>query len=313
MIRSGICTAAPVVAMTALAVVASTGVFGAEDDSLSDRFPDASVPIGAHVAVEAFRYSWSPDDGDDTDLTGLEARWSVAGERWSFRAAIPGLSVSGPGAIVAVGPGIGMARVRGGSGQGGGAGTGGGAGGGAGPVGSNAATKAATTSVAATTTDAVTTETGIGDVRLETTRRLGRDTSPGRFRARAGIKLPTADETRGLGTGETDVWAGFDWLREGWTTDVEAYLEWVRLGDSAEMALQDGPAAGLSLGWPIGRGGLRAGIEAARAAVPDDPSRVRGVAGGRGTIGRDGVWIAEVAAGLTDSAPDLGLSVTFRF
>lgn len=270
--------------------------------TLNSRFPESTVPIGSHIGVEVFHYNWTPDAGSDTCLTGVELRWSAAGERWAFRATLPGLGLSGPGSILALGPGSGRARSRDDAATGGqGAAL-------SSPAGPGGGSMTLNTGGPTTTT-----ETGVGDLRLETVRRLGHDTPAGQVRARAGVKLPTADESQALGTGETDFWAGFDWLRQGWTTDVEAYVEWVRLGDLPDLPLQDGPAAGLFLGWPLGRGGLRAGIDAARAAVPDDPARVRGVAGGHGTVGREGVWIAAVSAGLTDSAPDFGLSLAFRY
>lgn len=280
--------------------------------------------LDSMIATEAFYYHTNLDGGGDTTLSGLEVRWLVGNRDWVLSFAVPALSLSGPDEIMLVGPGIASsAPDHGGSSRPGtpqgtdnGSGTGkGGSGGSGGGSGGNSGTPmaAGTGGLETTTLLSPARETGLGDLRIQFSRRLGQGTGAGRFHVRGGAKVPTADESRGLGTGQLDAWAGAGWRREGWTTDIELALDWVYLGDTDRYALRDGPAGSVLLGWPIGAGGLRTGIEAARGVLPGDSARVVGVAEAYGRFGRSVGWSAEVTAGLTDTAPDLGIAATLRY
>lgn len=265
-------------------------------------------PVSSYLDADAFHYRSTLEGGERTELSGIELRWVVVGRRSTFQAALPGMSLAGPAGVVVLGHSISLS----GGGRRGTSSGGGGSGPGGGPA---TAQEGAPQQMAAFAgaESSSTRQTGLGDIRLAMTHRLGQGASFGRFLARGGLKLPTADESRGLGTGEVDFWAGLIWRREGWIVDGELYVEWVELGDPPGLPLQDGPAAGGFLDWPIGPGGLRAGLEAAKAAVPGDPTRLRCVAGGYGRMGRESGWDAEVMVGLSDSSPDLGVSVALRF
>jgi hypothetical protein len=102
------------------------------------------------------------------------------------------------------------------------------------------------------------------------------------------------------------------WKRAGWTVDTEAWLEWIRLGDLEGVEFQDGPAAGVHLDWRRDHGGFGGGLTAGRAALAGDPTRISALVGGWG-MGRSVGWSADATVGLTDSAPDLGVTVTLRF
>jgi hypothetical protein len=261
-------------------------------------------PIQFRTEAEAFHYRSSIDGGGTASLSGMELRLIGSGPRWSLRVALPALSLSGPAGLVVLGSGL--SRLHGGPGAtrsgAGGAPAAAGQGSGGGPLFGALAADASNER-----------QSGPGDLRIALARRLGHPTGFGRIALHGGVKLPTADESQGLGTGATDLWAGLTWWREGWVVDLEGYLEWQRLGDPAGFVLLDGPAAGLMLGWPIGRGGVRGGVEAARAALPGDAARLRGLLAVHGPLPRGNGWSAEAALGLSDSVPDLGLAAAFRF
>ena len=270
------------------------------------------------LEAEAFYVRWEVPDSSASEVSGVDLRWAVGGRRWWVKTAVAAIHATGPAGVILVGPTF--IGAPGGQQQEPepemGTGTGDGA------VQEQAPAVTATSgsgqnrpfffddpTMMATDRE----EFGIGDVRIQAALQLGRDLSVGRFYARAGAKAPTADETLGLGTGEWDGWGGIGWMREGWTTDVEAQLEWVHLGDQRDFEFDDGVAASLYLGWPLGRGGFRMGVESIDAGIPGEPVRVRAIAGGyRETPGRVS-WNFEAAAGLTESAPDLGVALALRY
>jgi hypothetical protein len=254
------------------------------------------------VEAEVFHLRWSVPEQPASDVSGIDLRWILSASRWSLKAALPALRTTGPAGLYLFGPSYGGVRARSGSGgePAGNGSAGGGDGVGRAPL-------------ATSTGDPDREEAGIGDLRLQAALRLGKDTGAGRFFARAGAKAPIADETPGIGTGEWDGWAGFGWRREGWTTDVEASLEWVHLGEPEGYDMDDGAAMSVQLEWPLGRGGLRAGVEAIEAGPSGDTTRVRAIAGGYRTVRARASWLVEVAAGLTETAPDFGFALAFRY
>jgi len=147
---------------------------------------------------------------------------------------------------------------------------------------------------------------------LQVIRRIGQDARWNRFSIGGGVKLPTADVDEGLGSGEADYWAGIAWRREGWSIDLSAHLDYVRLGDPEWETLQDGPAAGFGVEWPLDRRGFYVGAEAGHPVLEGDPVRLSAIGGLWGSLGRSRAWSAGISAGLTESAPDLGFSVTLR-
>lgn len=282
----------------------------------------ASEPFST-LEAEAFYVRWIVPDLATSEVSGVDLRWTVGTRRWWMKTSVAAVHATGPAGVLVIGPTFlgapGRAEEEPAPAI---TGTGSGSGGEDGAVQENAPASTATQAngqnrpflfddpiVMAKDRE----EFGIGDIRLQAAVQVGRDLPVGRFYARLGAKAPTADETLGLGTGEWDEWAGFGWFREGWTTDVEAQLEWVHLGDPQDFDFEDGVAAAVYLGWPLGRGGLRMGVESIDAGIPGEPARVRAIAGGyRETQGRVS-WNFEASAGLTDSAPDLGVALALRY
>lgn len=246
--------------------------------------------------VETFYYGGAGGD-DAYDWAGVDAAWSAIGKRWSLSAHLPVVRASGSDLYVGLGPGFAPYR------KGADGGTSGSGASGGGPRTAAAVSPAVGDSGA---------RWGIGDVRLQAGGWLNANGPHGRFRARGGVKIPTADEAKGLGTGKLDAWAGFGWRREGFTTDVEVRLDWVYLGDPDGAPLRDGPAAGVALGWTVGRGSLWLAADGARSPFDGEADRwIAGLEYARGAGAA--AWSVRADAGLTSSAPDFGLAVALRF
>jgi hypothetical protein len=269
--------------------------------------PTAAAEPTSHWHLRALYLRSAMIEGDRADLTGFEIGWSRIGERWSIHLEVPFLSASGPAALSPIGSGYVIYQRRQGEGeapaaalQGSGAGSG-----------SPAEDSPGPSTPPYLLSDAR--RDGPGDVRLQLGRWLGEHRPWGHLGLRAGAKIPTASEEDGLGTGKADFWAGLGWRREGWTTDMEVWAEWVRLGDPEGLTLEDGLSGGAYLGWSLGRGRLRAGLEAGRAPLAGDPSWRSAVVEMLGPLGRRNTWGLEVSAGLSDTAPDLGVSLAVRY
>ncbi len=264
----------------------------------------AEGKVKSGLETRFFHLRSSVEGAGTADLTGLEFRWALLDPRGSFRVAIPALGLTGPASMISLGPAFASFR--------GGAGSVAGDGAGAGPTGRDAGNGTMSGGAPALFPDRETAQYGLGDVRLLLRRQVGPDSGSGRIFLDGGAKLPTADEEQGLGSGEADFWAGVAWRYEGWVANLEATLEWIRLGDPPGLTLQDGPGAGFFVEFPGGRGGLGGGIDAARGPLPGDPARIQAVVEGHRRQTRF-EWELAVLGGLTESAPDFGLSVSFRF
>ena len=244
----------------------------------------------------------SAEGEEPVDLSGLELRWRLSRPRGMLKLSVPALSLSASG-MAYLGPTLGTYR-RGQDPAGD-----------PGPAGS--ASRGLAEGFAGTPAGpgdpaGADRQFGMGDARVQMEEQVGRDAEWGRVFLQGGIKLPTADENRGLGTGEADAWAGATWRYEGWTTNLEAYVEWIRLGDPPGVVLQDGPAGGIFVEWPGGHVGLGVGVQAAREVFEGEPPRVQAVLEAyRGK--REGSWSVTATGGLTQSAPDAALSLAFRF
>jgi hypothetical protein len=280
--------------VAAVSLLAVTAIGTTEAGERSSRFE-----------TEVFHYTGTYVGDERTDFSGMEIRWVAWTPRWTVRLGVPGVIVSGPPAVTAIGPGFAVYRKSEGRGQGSGDG---GTGGGQGGRGGTLVAQTVDASVGGDERNG-----GVGDLRAHLTRRMGRNRPWGRLSLLAGLKLPTADEARGLGTGETDAWAGMAWKREGWRANLHAYMEWVHLGDPPDAVLRDGPAVGAFIEWPFGRGGVETGIEGARSPIPGEETRISLSLSFFGPAGDKLGWKVAALAGVSDTAPDIGLTASLRF
>ena len=178
-------------------------------------------------------------------------------------------------------------------------------GGGGWPMGAVAAPEAALVSTATVS------ESGLGDARAGIAVRLfGGGVAVHRVDASVEVKVPTADETRGLGTGAWDTRFGLSYEYRFWTATGFAGLGYSFLGDPEGFALDDVADAYLGVETDPGLGGwsMIGWLEARQAvvAVADDAVSI-----GAG-ITRTGArqrWRLLGRVGLTDGAADYGLTL----
>lgn len=212
----------------------------------------------------------------DTEVFAVPLTVTYASGPWSFQASQAWLSIDGPASVVLTGAQTGGAAGR--------------------PVSSR--------------------ESGVGDIWLGITHRsqpFGPDLDVA-FTGR--IKLGTADEDKGLGSGETDYYAQFDFSRTVGATTPYLTLGYRWLGANALYPLRDGAYASAGFVRQLS-GPTQAGL-----AVD---WRARVVSGGDAaceltafaTHHLDERWSLHGYAltGLTDASPDFGLgtSINYRF
>jgi len=153
-------------------------------------------------------------------------------------------------------------------------------------------------------------ERGIGDVLLRGGAVLLQETSFGlSLGGGAAVKLPTADENKGLGTGEADYAASASLqqrLREYRVTVLAGYL---LTGDPAGIEYQDGLFYGVGLARSFTATTLYAALEGRRAALAgfDNPQEVS--VGFFHLFNADYAVKGHVFVGLNDGGPDRGGSL----
>ena len=154
--------------------------------------------------------------------------------------------------------------------------------------------------------------TGLGDVRVGIGRRLaGGGLKVYRLDAALEVKLPTADEDRGLGTGEWDARVGLSGEYHTWSISLFGGIGWNRIGDPDWIDFQDAVDGFVGLESEPLRGGLvlSGWLEGSGEITPGTGSRVALGAGLRLPLGqRLGLRVLGTA-GLTDAAEDWSLSL----
>jgi hypothetical protein len=159
-------------------------------------------------------------------------------------------------------------------------------------------------------------ESGPGDIVASATYRFGAVAGGVHLDGTARVKLPTADEDRGLGTGETDVSAQVDLYRSFGGSTPFLTLGYTAFGDNAVYQIEDGP-------YVSAGSHFRAADHTVFTAAFDWRHRL--VAGGDAgadamlavTHDVDRRWqvLAYALKGFTDASPDFGggLQVNCRF
>ena len=208
---------------------------------------------------------------------------------WSFKASLPWMRVDGDPNVV---PGLGSVSNLNPIGRGRG-GTGGGT---------------------TPTTPQSGSESGIGDLRLAATYAV--DTGgPLGIDLTANLKVATADEDKGLGTGANDVGVAIDLYRDFDGTLLFGGVGYTALGDSDFIDVDSVLNANAGASWHVGRGSLGAMYDwrAAASDAADDRSELTGFysfpAGERSKMQ------VYAVKGLSDGSPDwgVGLSLSTSF
>lgn len=250
--------------------------------------PLAVVAEGSYDVTVGVEYS-EGDYGGETATSlwylPLTLRYTTAAYAWAVT--VPYVVVSGPGDVVVTSGG--MQRIGRGPGRTTGM-----------PLSPN------------TTTATERTEVGVGDVQATFTRRLSEEGPQRPWMAlTAKIKLATADEARGLGSGENDYALQLE-LAQG---PFDTYAGYKILGDPAGVELQDVWFGAVALSWPLGgRTDARLQWYGEQAALAED-----GAARSEATLSlarhlERRTWlVGHVLTGLADGSPDWGAGVSVRF
>lgn len=162
------------------------------------------------------------------------------------------------------------------------------------------------------------TQRGAGDISVAATYQLVRaDAGRGNIDFTARLKLPTADEDKGLGTGETDLNVEFNYSRNLGEVTPFATLGYRFLGRSPAYPLKDGFYTTMGLAAPVGTNGTTAGLALTwRAAIVEDADSATEL---MAFVSRrlDENWKIQgfVLTGFTDASPDFGLGalVGYKF
>ena len=155
-----------------------------------------------------------------------------------------------------------------------------------------------------------TTQSGIGDTVARGGLELIAGTNWSLYGALS-VKLPTADETRGLGTGETDVGAFATFSRDFDSVRLSLLGGTIQTGDPPGYTLPDLWLYGIGLASWAGATRLYGSIEGRTASVPGAPNPLEVYVGAMHPLSTR-QWLTGTAfAGLNDSGPRYGASVGF--
>lgn len=270
--------------------------------------PGAARGIRPELTVQGGGASADADDGSSSDLRWAMLRLSWGADRLQLRGEISWLDFDGA-ALAAAPPGLGpVAPTR--RGQGGSTG-------GQGASGSGAGSGATTGAIEAPASDPAPDDggtRGLGDLRLGALVRVaGGGASQYRIDLGASAKLPTADEEKGLGTGELDWRLGVSGEYRFWSLTAFGGFGFNRLGDSPGLVLQDVVDAYVGAeSLPLAdRFFLSGWIEGSPELIAGEGSRVAACAGLR-TAGPVRFEL-QATAGLTDAAEKFSISAGISF
>lgn len=155
-----------------------------------------------------------------------------------------------------------------------------------------------------------TTQSGIGDTVVRGGRELTAGTDWSLYGSLA-VKLPTADETRGLGTGEADLGAFVTFGRDFDSVRLSLLGGTIQTGDPPGQTLTDLWLYGIGLATWAGATRLYGSIEGRTASVPGAPNPLEVYVGAMYPLSAR-QWLTGTAfAGLNDGGPRYGASVGF--
>ena len=161
-------------------------------------------------------------------------------------------------------------------------------------------------------TDTVGEVDGTGDILLH----IGRNFTPGSSRSitintTLAIKLPTADETIGLGTGEADIGVLFHVSRNWGSFSGSLGFGYTRTGDSDTVNYNDIFNYSISLYKNFQRLGIYTSLEQSESIINDTDDPAALYLGGFYFITSDVSIITDTFIGLNDGSPDYGVKLGF--
>ena len=160
------------------------------------------------------------------------------------------------------------------------------------------------------TAGASTTETGLGDLILRAGAVLLPETGGGlSISGAAAVKLPTADEAKGLGTGQSD-YGGFAGLHQrlgGLKFSVTG--GYIVTGDPSGTTYKDIPLAGIGVSKVFGMTNLFASLEGRGATVSGAKDPIEASLGAFHLLNKDYALTGGVTFGLNDGGPAFGATI----
>lgn len=161
-----------------------------------------------------------------------------------------------------------------------------------------------------TTAGVSTAETGLGDVILRGGGRLW-DGGESDLYGSLAVKLPTADDTAGLGTGAADLGAFLAYRNSQFDTPLRLYGGYIFVGERSGDSLNNVAVAGAGLSGHPGGTYLYGGLEARSASVHGVHGALEAQFGLLRALG--GAYLFKLTAftGFTDGGPDYGLTAGF--
>lgn len=154
-------------------------------------------------------------------------------------------------------------------------------------------------------------ESGMGDVILRGGRILVPEGARGfSLDGALAMKVPTADETKGLGTGETDYGAFLNIHQRFDRTRVSVFSGYIKIGDPPFFNYNDIYLYGMGIAQMFSSTELYTSFEGRRAMVPGakDPREIH--AGFFHVLNADYAVTGNTFAGLNNGGPDFGLSIS---
>jgi len=235
-------------------------------------------------------YSTGDYDSDTTtEIFSVPFNAKYETDNWTFKASLPWMRVDGDVGVI---PGLGNVGNSNPNGRGKGRGNG---------------------NQPVPPTDTTTTETGsasgIGDLRLSATYAF--DTGmPLGIDLTGNVKIPTADEDKGLGTGATDYGLALDLYRDFDGTMLFGGVGYQILGETDYVATNDvfGANLGVTHALAVGTIGMAYDWREAASETADDRSELTGFY----TLKMDDAtkWQFYATKGLSDGSPDWGGGIT---
>lgn len=240
-------------------------------------------------------YSSGKYGGDeDTDITYIPFSGSYQTGAWTAKVTVPWIRIKGPGGVVGGGDGVVVIRPKNGNGNGNG------------PT---------TTTTTATTGQSTSTESGLGDVWASLKYEMQSfPTDIGYLDLTAKIKIPTADEDDGLGTGETDYTLQADYAKSMGRLTPLLTVAYKIKGDPSGIDLDDVWYLSAGANWRLGSHlnvGASLDFQEASSDGADDALELFAYLSYKVSE----VWSLTpyVYFGFTDGSPDEGLGVSVNY
>lgn len=155
-----------------------------------------------------------------------------------------------------------------------------------------------------------TSSSGVGDVVLQAGHTLMPDQGSGTsLYGTLGIKVPTANEARGLGTGETD-YGGFLTLSRRWhSATLTLMAGYTFIGDPPSVNYNDSYLYGFGISQQHGNTLAYVSLEGRRAILPGDSNPLELYAGFYHPVGKHYTLKGSAFLGLSDGSPDYGMEI----